>query len=42
MDTIFANYGNSKTSDPHRLLLNKYFGKNKLRKKWQTCCFIES
>ena len=22
MDTIFMNYRNSKTSDPHRLLLN--------------------
>ena len=22
MDTIFMNYGNSKTSDPHTLLLN--------------------
>ena len=22
MDTIFMNYGNSKTPDPHRLLLN--------------------
>ena len=22
MDTIFMNYENSKTSDPHRLLLN--------------------
>ena len=22
MDTIFMNFGNSRTSDPHRLLLN--------------------
>ena len=28
MDTIFMNSGNSKTSDPHRLLLNFVLSKN--------------
>ena len=32
MDAIFMNSGNSKTSDPHRLLLS-LSGKNKLKEK---------
>ena len=32
MDTIYMNSGNSKTSDPHRLLLN-LSDKKKLKKK---------
>ena len=32
MDAIFLNSGNSKTSDPHRLLLNLLV-KNKLKEK---------
>ena len=32
MDTIFANCENSKTSDPHKLLLN-HSDKIKLKKK---------
>ena len=33
MDTIFMNSENSKTSDPHRLLIN-LLDKKKLRLKW--------
>ena len=32
MDTIFMNSKNSKTSNPHRLLLS--LTENKLKKKW--------
>ena len=32
MDAIFTNFGNSKTSDPRRLLLNLLV-KNKLKEK---------
>ena len=31
MDTIFVDYENSKTSDPHRLLLNLSDKKNLIR-----------
>ena len=33
MDTIFMNSENSKTSDPHRLLL--------IKKRGKICCFIK-
>ena len=33
MDTIFINSENSKTSDPHRLLIN-LLDKKKLKLKW--------
>ena len=33
MDTIFMNSENSKTSDPHRLLID-LLGKKKLKLKW--------
>ena len=33
MDTIFMNSENSKTSDPHRLLIN-LLDKKKLKLKW--------
>ena len=47
MDTIYMNSENSKTSDPHRLLLNL---SNKINLKirdalsnmlYQICCFIK-
>ena len=40
MDTIFMNSKNSKTSDPHRLLLN-LIDKIDLRRK-EIYCFIKS
>ena len=38
MDSIFMNSDNSKTSDPHRLLLNL---SDKNKNKRQICCFIK-
>ena len=41
MNTIFMNFKNSKTSDPHKLLLN-LTEKINLKKSDKICCFIKS
>ena len=41
MDTISMNFGNSKTSDPHGLLLNLW-DKINLKRIDQYFCFIKS